>query len=77
MSLLQQKQNQLIEEIRRTKDEEVLDLLQTILESRSKAYRLTQDELLLVEESRGQIKAGKSKAHHEVVKGLRKWLEEK
>jgi len=77
MSDIQKKQDVLIQEIRNTDDVEVLELLKTVLDSRLKTYKLSDDEVLMVKESREQIKQGKSKTQEEVIEGMTKWLGDK
>jgi hypothetical protein len=77
MSDIQKKQDVLIQEIRNTDDVEVLELLKTVLDSRLKTYKLSDDEVLMVKESRKQIKQGKSKTQEEVIEGMTKWLGDK
>lgn len=72
MTGVQKKQLFLINEIKKIQDLELLESLELLLSGKDKSYTLSKEELLLVEESREQIKKGKSKTHEEVLDGLRK-----
>lgn len=75
--MLQVKQNELIDEIKTIEDIEVLELLKSVLDSRLKTYKLSDDEVGMVKESREQIEQGKSKTQDEVIEGMKKWLGDK
>jgi hypothetical protein len=77
MNMLQVKQNELIDEIKTIEDIEVLELLKSVLDSRLKTYKLSDDEVGMVKESREQIEQGKSKTQDEVIEGMKKWLGDK
>ncbi len=77
MTVVQKKQLFLINEIKKIQDLELLESLELLLSGKDKSYTLSKEELLLVEESREQIRTGKSKSHTEVIDAAKKWLSEK
>lgn len=77
MRNIEKKQDQIIEIIRTINDPDLLDSLERMLNFNSKAYRLSEKQLAMVEESKAQIGEGNYKSHEEVIGNLRKWLKEK
>lgn len=62
--------------IKGSKDPVFLEnILQLILNEQDNSYVLSEEEMLMVEESRNQLKAGDGISHEEVRKRVREWLE--
>lgn len=66
----------IISKIKATSDTVLLDsVLQLLQMNEDDAYQLSPEELDRVEESRSQIKAGRSFTHDEVMRQAKEWLE--
>ncbi|MGB6036108.1 MAG: hypothetical protein WBG42_07555 [Cryomorphaceae bacterium] len=77
MNLVQEKQNRIINEIKKIKDLDFLESLEMMLSNKTNTYTLSEEKLRLVEESQGQIKSGNSKSHKELIEEMKRWLSEK
>ncbi|MCA1762968.1 MAG: hypothetical protein LC664_08250 [Flavobacteriales bacterium] len=77
MRSIEEKQNQIIQRIRKINDHDFLDSLEKMLSLDSEAYQLSDEQILMVEESRAQIARGEYKTHEEATSDLKKWLKER
>lgn len=77
MRSIEEKQNQIIQRIRKINDHDFLDSLEKMLSLDSETYQLSDEQILMVEESRAQIARGEHKTHEDVMSDLKRWLKER
>lgn len=77
MRSIEEKQNQIIQRIRKINDHDFLDSLEKMLSLESDAYTLSEQQITMVKESRAQIAKGEYKTHQEAMSDLKKWLKER
>ncbi len=77
MRSIEEKQNQIIQRIRKINDHDFLDSLEKMLSLDSETYQLSDEQILMVEESRAQIASGECKTHEEAISDLKRWLKER
>jgi hypothetical protein len=77
MRSIEEKQNQIIQRIRKINDHDFLDSLEKMLSLDSEAYILSEQQIKMVEESRALIAKGEYKTHQEAMSDLKKWLKER
>lgn len=77
MRSIEEKQNEIIQRIRKINDHDFLDSMEKMLSLNSDAYILSEQQITLVEESRDEIAKGEYKTHEETMSELKRWLKER